>query len=48
MSAPSQHPVSLRDLSVWCYACEAFVISEDVAILKDLIYFFKFGEEALF
>ncbi|KAM9828612.1 histone deacetylase 6 isoform X2 [Syngnathus typhle] len=47
--AMSNHPVVLSfcDLSVWCYACEAYVHNQAVFEAKNAAHSSKFGEEIL-
>lgn len=43
----SEHPLTLSfsDLSVWCYACEAYVDNPRLHKFKNLAHKSKFGEE---
>lgn len=42
----TQHPIALSmyDLSFWCYECNHYIKSNQLAILRELLYKVKFGK----
>lgn len=43
----TMHPLALsfRDLSVWCYPCEAYIDNAQLFVYKSMAHRHKFGEE---